>query len=119
MKITTADLLSAGIPPWDVRKFRIEWPDGAEITEANVARAEELGLVVNSFLTMVLPKNLGKEYEKERLDGFEVPALRWVDEFNNEINRLTKLIDDQRKQANCKTLVKYIKLSMEQREGDD
>jgi len=50
MKITKELLIAAGMPPWDVRTFTVEWPEGAEITVENIARAGDIGLSTRYLL---------------------------------------------------------------------
>lgn len=45
-----------------ITKFAAEWPEGAELTEANLLRAGELGLDIKWLALRVLPKPLQAEH---------------------------------------------------------
>ena len=62
MKVRVPDLRKLNMCSYDVARFAAEWPDGAEVTEANILRAFELGLDVNWWAEQVL----GLEYCYQR-----------------------------------------------------
>ena len=60
------DAMLAGACREQRERFAAEWPDGAEVTEANVLRAFVLGLDVDWLLSHVLPAPLWAEYQRQR-----------------------------------------------------
>ena len=50
--------------PEEVRVFCREWPDGAEISQANLVRAHELGLDLAWFLEQVLSAPARRAYNE-------------------------------------------------------
>lgn len=49
-RVTRDILISAGMPIWDINRFVNEWPKGAEITPANMERAQKIGLRTSVFV---------------------------------------------------------------------
>ena len=46
--------------------FDQEWPDGAEVSEANLRRAIEIGLDMEWLLRLLLPPSVYADYEAKR-----------------------------------------------------
>jgi len=65
MKITTAWLRRRRACSYQVALFEDEFGDEAEITEANLARAAELGLDLSWLALRVLPRSLWAEYRRQ------------------------------------------------------
>lgn len=70
MIVTHAMLLQAGMPPWDVNKFRDEWPNGAEINIDNLRRAREIGLSPTSLFYTIATKDVRQRYSAENQNAF-------------------------------------------------
>ena len=51
----------------DLQVFRQTWPDGIEVTEANLAKAAELGLNVHWFGVRFLPKLLLADFKHQEV----------------------------------------------------
>ena len=63
MRITTKQLRALGACQKQLEIFAAEWPDGCEITEANILRALALNLAVDWVMPKILPAHLWDEYD--------------------------------------------------------
>lgn len=83
MKLTHTHLITAGMPAWDVNKFRLEWPDGCDVTPENYQRALKIGLTPQALFAAICPS-------KETMD-------KWYKYFGREADAEIKQLDDELK----------------------
>ena len=111
-KITKEDLTKAGMPPWDVRKFAIEWPDGAEISGQNIERAKQIGLTPPVLLYAVLDDATIKEWRDEHIwSDSATPSGKKIEELQAEISILKAKVEGERKAINNELDAKYLRIA--------
>jgi hypothetical protein len=88
MKITRKLLEERGAYCKQLKILYSEWPNGAEITEANCLRAAELGLDIGWAARKLLPEPLRTEYKRQK-------ALIWA-EYNRQWGLIWAEYDRQR-----------------------
>lgn len=65
--ITVANVIGAGMAPWDVNKFVAAFGTEAEVTIENVRRAKKFGLAPDAFFAAIAtPDNLNALYERKQ-----------------------------------------------------
>lgn len=104
MILTHAHLLAAGMPHWDVIKFRLKWPEGCEITPENYLAAETVGLCPDALFSAVCPtRELQKEWDMYTSTASEEAAIRCRAE--TEIKKLRADAAAAEVQRKCNLLI--------------
>ena len=84
--ITAALLRSRGACAQRMNVFIAEWPEGCEVSEANLLRAGELGLDLGWFAYHFLPPPLRAEYER-RIAPLQAECERQIAPLRAEYER--------------------------------
>ena len=81
-----------------VKLFAGEWPDGCDVTETNLRRAGEIGMLLEWLADRALPRSLYADYQAKRalLDA-DYQAKRALLIANYQAKRALLIADDQAK----------------------
>lgn len=91
-KLTHEHLIQAGMPAWEVNKFKLQWPDGVDVTPKNYELAERLGFGIATLFAAVCPskKMMDEWYEYHSSSAQENEIRKECDARIEDVRRQVK-----------------------------
>lgn len=108
MRLTVTHLIAAGMPAWDIAKFRMEWPDGCDITPENYRRAEKIGLSPHTLFAAVCPSQEAHAAWYKTYNTYQRIA-EIEREAKASIEAIRRQVDEEQIAARCNLLIAALK----------